>query len=72
MEANHKNYPANAAAIKQEILAIQQKTGQEIVFTDQRTMITKQTKNKTTRTILTQLIGRLTTIITIGIYKLFW
>ncbi|MEI6773268.1 MAG: hypothetical protein WCL18_00060 [bacterium] len=72
MEADHKNYPANAATIKQEIVDIQQKIEQEIVSNEQRTIITKQSKNKNTRTILTQLIGRLITIITMGIYKLFW
>jgi hypothetical protein len=71
MESDHKNYPANASAIKQEIMAIEQKNGQEIIAADQRWMIQKETQRKNRITIATQMIGRITTLLTVGIYKVF-
>lgn len=46
MESEHKNYLANAQAIKEEILSIEQKLGQQIVSEDQWKTISKQTKKK--------------------------
>ena len=72
MESEHENYLANAKAIKQEILSIEQSLGQQIVSADQRNMINKQTKKKSTAKAFMEIIGRLTTLLTVGIYKLFW
>lgn len=72
MESGHKNYPTNIDVIHQEVNSIEQKLGQQITSTDQRTTIIKQTQRKKIVTIFVQLIGRLTTLLTIGIYKLFW
>ena len=72
IEAEHKNYPANHEAIKQEILSIEQKFGQQIISTDQWNIISKQTKKKKSVNICVQIIGRLTTVLMVGIYKLFW
>jgi hypothetical protein len=63
---------ANAKAIKEEILSIEQKLGQQIISTDQRSIINKQSKKKNNVTVFVQIIGRLTTAITVGIYKVFW
>lgn len=71
MTADHKNYLGNATAIKQEVLTIEQKNGQEIISADQRKTIQKQTKKKNILTIIVQGIGRIITLLTIGIYKLF-
>jgi|GEM_PF-1190988 len=72
MESEHENYLANAATIKNEILSIEQKFGQQIISADQRTAITRQTKKKHRVLFFVELIGRLTTLLTVGIYKLFW
>jgi hypothetical protein len=72
IEADHKNYPAHAAAIKEELLSIEQKLWQQIISTDQWTTIQKQTKKKNRLNIWIQLIGRITTVLTVGIYKVFW
>ena len=45
-ESAHENYLTNTKAIKQEILSIEQKFGQQIISADQRIMISKQTKKK--------------------------
>lgn len=71
MTASHKTYLANATAIKQEILSIEQKNGQEIISADQRSMIHKQTHKKNILMIGVQIIGRISTLLTVGIYKLF-
>ncbi len=72
MESEHKNYLANSTAIKEEINLMEQKLGQQIVSADQRTTITKQSKKKRTLMILVQLLWRIITVLTVGIYKLFW
>lgn len=72
IESEHENYLKNTKIIKEEIFAIEQKLGQQIITTDQRKLITKQSKKKNNVTIFVQLIGRLTTVLTLGIYKLFW
>lgn len=72
IESEHENYPANAKAIKEEILSIEQKLWQQIISTEQRKVINKQTKKKHNVSIFVQLIGRCTTLITAGFYKLFW
>lgn len=71
-ESEHENYLANAKAIKEEIFSIEQTLGQQIITADQRKIINKQTKKKNNVNIFVQLIGRFTTLITAGIYKLFW
>ncbi len=72
IESEHENYLANAKAIKEEIISIEQKLGQKIVSDDQRNTIHKQTKKKAGAKIGMEIIGRFTTLITAGIYKLFW
>lgn len=72
IEADQKNYLDNAKAIKDEILSIEQTLGQTIVSEDQRKAINKQTKKKHAAKIFVEIIGRLTTLLTVGIYKLFW
>ena len=72
IEADHKNYPANAAEIKQEILSIEQQWGKEIISKEQRDKINSQTKKKNILMLSTQILGRIITILTIGIYKIFW
>ena len=72
IESEHESYLKNAKIIKEEILSIEQKLGQQIITTDQRNIITKQSKKKNTVTMFVQLIGRLTTVLTVGIYKVFW
>ncbi|MFA7298854.1 MAG: hypothetical protein WC010_04390 [Candidatus Absconditabacterales bacterium] len=72
IEADHENYLTQAKAIREEILSLEQKFGQQIITTDQRNIIVKETKKKNNVTIFVQLIGRLTTLLTVGIYKLFW
>jgi len=72
MESEHENYLANAKAIKEEIASIEQKLGQKIVSDDQRAAIAKQTKKKWWTKAFMEIIGRFTTLITAGIYKLFW
>jgi len=71
-ESAHDNYLTSNAIIKQEILSMEQKLGQQIVSTDQWKVITKQTKKKKIAKIFVQIIGRFTTLLTVGIYKLFW
>lgn len=71
-EADHKDYLANTKAIKQEILSIEQKLGQEIISTEQWITIEQQAKKKNKLMTCIQIIGRITTILTVGIYKLFW
>lgn len=72
IEADQKNYLVNAKAIKEEILSIEQTLGQPIVSTDQWNAISRQTKRKHAAKIFVEIIGRLTTLLTVGIYKLFW
>jgi len=72
MDAEHKNYVANAAIIKQEIVSIEKRSGQAIVTDKQRKTIHQQTKKKNRLTIVVNYIGRILTFLTIGIYKLFW
>jgi len=72
IEADHENYLTQAKAIREEILSLEQKFGQQIITTDQRNIIVKETKKKNNVTIFVQLIGRLTTLLTVWIYKLFW
>jgi len=71
MESEHKNYPANIDSIHQEIVAIEQSLGQQIIPAEQRATLVRQTHKKKIASIFTQLIGRPTTVITVGIYKLF-
>ena len=72
LTSDHKNYLANAKTIKQEIIDIEQKLGQQIITDNQRKIITKQSKKKHWVSTFVQLIGRGITVITVGIYKLFW
>jgi hypothetical protein len=72
MEADRKNYPANALAIKKEILSIEQKLGKQIISTNERVIIQSQRNKKRIFTICVQIIGSIITILTIGMYKLFW
>ena len=72
MESEHENYLANAKTIREEIVSIEQKLGQRIVSEDQRKTIYKQTKKKAWAKTGMEIIGRFTTLITAGIYKLFW
>lgn len=72
MESEHKNYLANAKAIREEIVSIEQRLGQRIVSDDQWNTIHKQTKKKAGAKTGMEIIGRLTTLITAGVYKLFW
>jgi hypothetical protein len=71
-EAAHENYLVNIDAIHQEINSIEQKFGQQIISADQRTKIVKQMHKKKIVMIFVQIIGRITTLLTVGIYKLFW
>lgn len=71
MESEHKNYLANAKAIREEIVSIEQRLWQKIISDDQRKTIHKQTKKKAWAKAFMELIGRFTTLITAGIYKLF-
>jgi len=72
IEAKQKNYLTNEKTIKEEILSIEQILGHQIISDDQRKKIHKQTKKKTRIKRFLQFIGRFTTLITAGIYKLFW
>ncbi len=72
IQADHKNYLTQAKTIKEEILSLEQKLGQQIITTEQRNIITKQAKKKHIISIFVQIIGWFTTLITVGIYKLFW
>ena len=72
IDTEHKNYLSNAKAIKEEILAIEDQLGQEIIPSNQRKTIDEQTKKKNRLTVGVQTIGRIITILTIGIYKIFW
>ncbi len=72
IDAEHKSYLANSAAIKTEIQSIEQTLGQWIIAPEQRIKIQRQTKKKHRLFIFNQLIGRLITLLTVGIYKLFW
>ncbi len=72
MKSEHESYLANAKAIKEEIISIEQKLWQKIVADDQRKTIAKQTKRKWWAKAFMEIIGRFTTLITAGIYKLFW
>jgi hypothetical protein len=71
IDAEQKSYLANKDAIKGEIHSIEQKLGKQIITEDQRKTITKQTHKKKIMTIFVQVIGRINTLFTIGIYKLF-
>ncbi|HBB03591.1 TPA: hypothetical protein DCZ39_01635 [Patescibacteria group bacterium] len=72
IEGDHKDYLVNTKAIKQEILSIEQKLGQEIISTEQWITIEQQAKKKNRIMTCVEIIGRVTTILTVGIYKLFW
>lgn len=72
MESEHESYLANAKTIREEIFSIEQKLGQKIVSDDQRKAIAKQTKKKSWAKTFMEIIGRFTTLITAGVYKLFW
>ena len=72
IEADHKNYPAHAAAIKEELLSIEQKLGQQIISADQWITLQKQTKKKNRLNRGIQFIGRIITVLTVGIYNVFW
>ena len=72
IEADHKSYLANTLAIKQEILSIEQQLGQQIISVDQWMTIDEEVK-KTKKTMISiQILGRIITVLTVGIYKLFW
>lgn len=68
----HKDYLHNTITIKEEISKIEQQIGQQIVTEEQRKNINKQIKKKKWTYTIMQIIGRITTSITAGIYKLFW
>ena len=72
IDTEHKNYLSNAKAIKEEVLSIEDQLGQEIISSDQRKTIDEQTKKKNRLTVCVQTIGRITTVLTVGIYKVFW
>ncbi len=72
IDTEHQNYLGNSKAIKEEINSLEQKLGQQIVLADQRTLLVKQTKTKKTLLIFIQLLWRIITVVTVGIYKLFW
>ena len=63
MESHRRNYPSNAKDIKKEILAIEQKLGQQIITTNERTILHEQTKRKNILTIFVQIIRTITTIL---------
>jgi len=65
IESEYENYLVNAKVIGEEIASIEQKLGQQIITTDQRSLIKKQSKKKNNVTIFVQLIGRLTTLLTV-------
>lgn len=71
-EWDKKNYFENEKEIKEELLSIEQQWEQQIISQIQRDSIKKQTHKKNILTIFVQTIGRIITIITIGIYKVFW
>jgi len=72
IESQQKNYLANTKAIQEEVLAIEQTLGQTIVSEEQWNTIYKITKKQKRTRQQKQTIGRLITLITGGIYKLFW
>lgn len=72
IESKHKNYVVNIDEIHEEILSIEQKLGQKIISEDQRKIIIKKTHKKKITMTFVQLIGRVITLLTAGIYKLFW
>lgn len=72
IQEDHKNYLKNATTIQEEILSIEQKLWQQIITTNQREIIKQETNKKNRLTILVKIIGRITTILTVGIYRLFW
>jgi predicted anti-sigma-YlaC factor YlaD len=69
-QSAHKNYDANAAAIQNQIHTREQKLGTTIIPPQQWSLITKQSKTKHRYLQRSHLIGRLLTILTVGIYKL--
>jgi len=71
MENEHQNYLTNAKIIKEEIISMEQKLEQKIVSDDQRKIIAKQTQKKARTKVCMEIIGRFTTLITAGVYKLF-
>lgn len=71
-ESEHENYGTNAKKIKEEILLIEQKLGQKIVSDNQRKTIARQTARKSSAKAFVNIIGRCTTLITAGVYRLFW
>ncbi len=70
-KASKKTYAANWAAIKQEIIAIEQTTGVQIVSTEQWNKVWSLTRKTKRYAWYTNIIGRLLTLATAGIYKLF-
>lgn len=72
LQSDHKNYLSHTKEIKEEIIAIEQQLGQQIITEDQRKNINKQIKRKRWVHTMMQSIGRFITVITAGIYKLFW
>ena len=71
VDVEHQNYLANSIAIKEEISSIEQKIGQQIVSAEQRTVLATQTKKKRVLMLFVQLLWRIITVLTVGIYKLF-
>ncbi|MEI7919457.1 MAG: hypothetical protein WCH65_04600 [bacterium] len=72
MDAEHKTYEANTQAIQQEIKTMEQLAGSTIITEDQRVTIEKQISRKRRFSIIVNIFGRCITIITAGVYKLFW
>ncbi len=72
MDSAHQNYLAKAQEIQEEITDMEQKLGEKIITADQRTSIKKQSKAKRTMMLFVQVIGQIVTVLTVGIYKLFW
>lgn len=68
----HKDYLHNTTTIKEEISKIEQQLGQQIITEEQRKNINKQIKRKRWTHTIMQILWRTTTVITAGIYKLFW
>lgn len=68
----HKNYLQHSKEIQEEIDKIEQQLGEKIGTENQQKTINKQIKIKKWTHTAMQIIGRITTVITAGIYKLFW
>lgn len=72
LQSEHKNYLYHTKEIHDEIITIEQQIGQQLVTEAQRKTINKQVKKKKWTYTMMQTIGRGITVITAGIYKLFW